>query len=137
MLDRHGLPPIADRPIVIAGVSGSQWGDGVIRRAATLAAEDGDLVVVHVEVDDGLGHGRVEALERYRDLIAVAGGSYLVVQGASPADTLVEEVRHRHAGRVVVARHRSRLDELVRGSVASRIRRLAPGLEVTEVRPES
>jgi hypothetical protein len=35
---------------------------------------------------------------------------------------------------VVVARHRSRFSELVRGSVAAQLRRLLPGTPVEEVR---
>ncbi len=137
VLARQGVEPLAPRPTVLAGVSGSDWGEHVIRRAALLAAEDdADLLVVHVNVTDGLGRRRADTLERYRDMTVAAGGRYAEMDGTSAVDTLAEAARDRHASRVVVARHRSRLGELVRGSVASRLRRRVPGIEVDEVRPE-
>ena len=44
--------------------------------------------------------------------------------------------RARGAHRVVVARHRTRLGELVRGSVALRLGRLLPDMTIDVVRPE-
>ena len=137
VLGRHGVGPLAPRPIVLAGVSGSDWGEHVIRRAARRAAEDdADLLVVHVNVDDGIGRRRADALRRYRDRTVEAGGRYEELDGTNVADTLADAARDQHARRVVVARHRSRLGELARGSVASRIRRRLPGIDVVEVRPE-
>lgn len=41
----------ASRSVVIAGVSDSEWGESVIRRATELACdEDADLLVVHARV---------------------------------------------------------------------------------------
>ena len=138
VLARHGVPPLEQRGMVLAGVSGSPWGEGVIRRAALIAAEDdADLLVVHVNVADGLARRRADTLDRYRAITAEAGGRYTELDGANAADTLAKAARREHATRVVVARHRSRLGELVRGSVASRIRRLAPGISVDEVRRPS
>jgi two-component system sensor histidine kinase KdpD len=136
VLARQGVGPLAPRPMVLAGVSGSDWGENVIRRAAVLAAEDdADLLVVHVNVGEGLGRRRAGTLERYRDTTLDAGGRYAELDGTSAADTLADTARDGHATRVVIARHRSWLGELVRGSVASRIRRLVPGIPVDEVRP--
>ena len=136
VLARHGVGPLAPRPMVLAGVSGSPWGESVIRRAALLAQEDdADLLVVHVNLTDGLARRPAEALDRYRAMASEVGGRYAELDGANVAGTLAETARGEHATRVVVARHRSGLGELVRGSVASRIRRLVPGLVVDEVRP--
>jgi nucleotide-binding universal stress UspA family protein len=93
-----------------------------------------DLLVVHMNVADGLSRRRAETLGRYRDMTLEAGGRYTEVNGASPADALAEAARDLYAARIVVARHRSRLGELVRGSVASQIRRLVPGITMHEVR---
>jgi two-component system sensor histidine kinase KdpD len=135
LLARRGLVEPEKRPLVIAGVSDSDWGEPVIRRATRIAEGcDGDLLVVHVNVADGAATRHRDALERYRDMAAAAGGSYLQVLGESPADGLAEVARARGAERVVVARHRSRLGELARGSVAGRLRRLLPDVGVTEVR---
>jgi len=128
-LDRE----VAERPKVIAGVSSSTRGQAVIERAAVLAGEDdAELEVVHVDLEDGLGHPQ-ERLDRYREMAENVGARYREVRGTNAADALSEIARRESAGRVVVGTHRSRLGNLVRGSVASRIRRRAPGLQVDEV----
>jgi len=135
LLARRGLVEEERRPLVVAGVSESEWGEPVIRRATRIAEGcDWDLLVVHVNVADGFAHRDRAALERYRDMAAAVGGSYVEVEGAAPADGLAEVARARSAERVVVARHRGRLGELARGSVAGRLRRLLPDVPVTEVR---
>ena len=134
VLARQGVGPLSPRPTVLAGVSGSEWGDKVIPRAIVLAEEnDADLLVVHVNVADGLGRRQADALERYRTMTIDAGGRYAEFDGTNAADTLAAVAGDRHATHIVVARHRSRLGELVRGSVASRIRRLVPEIPVDEV----
>jgi two-component system, OmpR family, sensor histidine kinase KdpD len=136
VLARRGVGSLPPRPVVLAGVSGSAWGEHVIQRAVVLAAEDdADLLVVHVNAADGLERGRTEALQRYRDMTIESGGRYVELAGTSAANTLVEAARDRHATRVVVARHRSWFGELVRGSVATRVRHLLPDVAVDEVRP--
>jgi two-component system sensor histidine kinase KdpD len=128
-LDRE----VAERPKVIAGVSSSTRGQAVIERAAVLAGEDdAELEVVHVDLEDGLGHPQ-ERLDRYREMAENVGARYREVRGTNAADALSEIARRERAGRVVVGTRRSRLGNLVRGSVASRIRRRAPALQVDEV----
>ena len=110
--------------MVLAGVSGSEWGEHVTRRAAFLAEDDdADLLVVHVEITDGLGRRPTAALERYQDMTVEAAGRYAELDGTSVVDGLAAGAHDRRASRVVVARHRSRFGELLRGSVASRLRR--------------
>jgi len=137
LLARRGLIDPASRGLVVAGVSASDWGERVLRRAAELAVEDAaDLLVVHVNVADGLAHRRRPPLDRYRAETAELGGTYTEIDGDAPADALAEIARARGAHRVVVARHRTRLGELVRGSVALRLGRLLPGTTIDVVRPE-
>jgi two-component system sensor histidine kinase KdpD len=127
------IPP---RPSVVAGVSDSEWGEGVIREASALAArDDADLVVVHVDVADGLRKRQGETLQKYRKMTAEAGGSWIEIGGTDPAGSLAEAARAHNATRVVVARHRSLLNELFRGSMARRLGRLLPDIEVTAVHP--
>ena len=136
LLARQGVGPFAPRPAVVAGVSGSDQGERVIRRAVARAAEqDAELIVAHVSLADGLSRVRAGDLDRYRDMTVAAGGSFVELQGESPAD-LANAARDHNAVRVVVARHRSRLGELLGGSVALRLRRRLPDLEVEEVRPD-
>jgi two-component system sensor histidine kinase KdpD len=135
LLILHGLEVVEARPLIVAGVSDSEWGERVVQRAAELAmGDDADLLVVHVNLADGLGWRRNDLLDRYRALTTEMGGTYTEVQGTTPADALADLARAGRVKRVVVARHRSRLGELVRGSVAGRLRRLVPDVIVDEVR---
>ncbi len=55
---------LASRPVVVAGVAGSQRGELVIKTAATIAHQnDADLFVIHVDVTDSSTSRRRE-LER-------------------------------------------------------------------------
>jgi K+-sensing histidine kinase KdpD len=138
LLARRGLTPTAPRPLVVAGVSGSRWGESVIQRAVELACDDdADLLVVHANIADGTTPPSRDILGRYQDLTAKMGGTYTEVDGESPSRALTELARARGASRVVVARHRSRLGELIRGSVASQLRRLLPDIPIEEVHDRS
>ncbi len=136
LLVRQGLAEPLEQPLVLAGDSGSQAGEEVIRRAAQLAREeDAELVVVHVDTSEPiLRRRRVESLEAHRDLTSRLGGSYLEINNESQAEGLAETARARHASVVVVASPRSRLRRLARGSLVARLRRLLPDTTVEEVR---
>ena len=135
ILLRSGLADAQSRPLVLAGVSGSDWGEVVLRRAADVAAEqDADLLVAHVNLADGVAHRPGTMLDRYRQETAEMGGTYIEVDGRDPAHGLAATAEARGASWVVVARHRSRLGELARGSVASRLRRLLRDTHIDIVR---
>jgi two-component system sensor histidine kinase KdpD len=134
LLARRGVGPVAEHPVVVAGVSGSRWGEAVLLQAAAAAAEDdAELLVVHVDVTDGVTRADPDTLERYRTMTNDLGGQFLHVAGADAAPALADVARERHATRVFVARHRSRLHELLRGSVAARLRRRLHDSVVEEV----
>ena len=134
ILTRRGLLERLTAPVVVAADSGSRWGETVIRRAAQLARQDNaQLLVVHVELSDGLAHPRRGQQHRHRELTAELGGTYLEVPGSQAADALADAARARNATTIVVARHRSRLGELTHGSTSSRLRRLLPGARIEEV----
>jgi two-component system sensor histidine kinase KdpD len=138
LLARRGLSGAAPRPVVVAGVSGSPWSEAVIRRAVELASEeDADLLVVHARTADGVTRPSRDALDHYREMTEQMGGSYTEVAGEPPAQAIADMARERGASRVVVARHRSRLGELARGSVARQLQRLLPGTPVEEVHEAS
>jgi two-component system, OmpR family, sensor histidine kinase KdpD len=134
LLARRGLAMPPAPPVVLAGDSGSRWGEAVIHRAAELArADDAQLLVVHVQIADGLAHS-AEDLPRHKELTAELGGTYTKVQGQAVAQSLADTARAQGAATVVVGRHRSRLAELAHGSVSSRLRHLLPAVDVEEVR---
>jgi two-component system sensor histidine kinase KdpD len=126
ILASRGVGELTTAPVVVAGDSGSPWGEQVIRRAAQLARDqDAELVVVHVEVADGLTHP-TRNLQRHRQLTDHLGGTYLEVQGTEPAQSLAEVARAREATHVVVARDRSRPSQLAHGSMSTRLHRFLP-----------
>ena len=134
LLARRGLAQPSPPPVVVAGDSGSAWGEAVIRRAAELArAGDAQLVVVHVQITDGLTHPPAADLDCHRKLTAELGGTYAQIRGDAPAEALAGAARAQGAATIVVGRHRSRLAEFARGSVSSRLRRLLPATAVQEV----
>jgi two-component system, OmpR family, sensor histidine kinase KdpD len=134
LLSSRGLTHEPSRPVVVAAVSGSAWSETVLRKAIDLAAEDdADLLAVHVNLSDGLRKGPAAGLDRYRTMTRQAGGSFVELDGANPASVLAEAARANGASRVVVARHRGIIGELLRGSVASRVRRLLPDVAVTVI----
>jgi two-component system sensor histidine kinase KdpD len=134
LLGSRGLAGPTTRPVVIAGVSDSAWGKAVIQRATDLACEeDSDLLVVHVNVSDGSIPTHPATLEGHRKLTEQLGGNYVEAEGESPARVLAAQADGRVVSRFVVARHRSRFGELVRGSVAGQLRRLRPDIPLEEV----
>lgn len=135
ILRRRGLVDPQSRPLVLAGVSGSDWGEAVLRHAADVAVEqDADLLVAHVNVADGVAHRLGPMLDRYRQETAELGGTFIEVDGRGPAEGLAVTAEARGASWVVVARHRSRVGELARGSVASRLERLLRDTHIEIVR---
>lgn len=134
LLVQRGLVRPAQRPLVVAGVSGSKRGEPVVRRAAELArAGDADLVVVHVNVTDGLPPRRGRELERIGNLTVELGGTFREIQGTDPAIALANIARRRDAAKVVVGHHRSRLLDSTRLAVGTRLRRLFPQVAVVIV----
>jgi two-component system sensor histidine kinase KdpD len=137
MLEVRGLLA-KSRPTVVAGVSDTGWGQHVIRRASERALEDdADLLVVHVSLDDGTTHRRSQAHAEHRDLVAEVGGFYVETTARSVPEGLARAVQDHGASRLVVGRHRSRLGEIVHGSVVSRLQRLLPEVRIEAVREES
>jgi two-component system, OmpR family, sensor histidine kinase KdpD len=137
MLEARGLV-VAARPTVVAGVSDTGWGQHVIRRASERALEDdADLLVVHVSLDDEMTHRRSQAHAEHRDLVAEVGGFYVELTAGSVPEGLARAVRDHGASRLVVGRHRSRLGEIVHGSIVSRLQRLLPEVRIEAVREES
>ena len=134
LLARRGLASSPAPPVIIAGDSGSRFGETVIHRAAELArADDADLLVVHVQIADGLARRPAPDLTRHRELTAGFGGTYTKIPGHAVAQGLADAARAQSATTVVVGHHRSRLGELAHGSVSSRLRRLLPEVPIEEV----
>jgi two-component system sensor histidine kinase KdpD len=130
LLARRGL---SERPTVVAGVSGSERDEGVIRAAAQFAADqNADFEVIHVDAADSPLSRGLE-LERDHALAVRLGGQFRKIEGMAPAHVIAEVARDRGASLVVVARGRSRRLRPTRFTMASRLRRLLPATTVEEI----
>jgi two-component system, OmpR family, sensor histidine kinase KdpD len=137
LLAGRGLGGSTEVHVVMAGDSGSGWGEEVIRQSAQLArGEDAELVVVHVNTADGTPRPG-DRLENHRRLTTELGGTYVEIDGESLSAALAGAARERRATRLVVAHHRSFLGELAHGSTSKRLRRLLPDTPIEEVRSKT
>ena len=126
--ERHGISePWETRERVLVALSGSGRGERLIRRAARMAQRGGsDLIAVHVRPQDGLAGPALDRLRSQQELVSSLGGSYRELVGADVGQVLVEAARSFNATQVILgATSRSRLGELLRGSVINDVIRLS------------
>ena len=120
----HGIErPWETRERVLVALTGGADGDRLVRRAARMAQRaKGDLVAVHVRSQDGLTPAATKALADQRTLVERLGGTYRDVVGDDIGKALVDTARRMNATQIVLgATRRSRLTELLRGSVIGRV----------------
>ncbi|MCU1394371.1 MAG: osmosensitive channel histidine kinase KdpD [Ilumatobacteraceae bacterium] len=132
-LDAHGIATTWEtRERVVVGITGIAGGDALIRRAARMAGRvSGELVGVHVAVDDGLTAGDAEALSAQRRLVTELGGTVHEVVGHDTAEALAAFARREKATQLVLgASRRSRWHEVLHGSFVARITRLAGDIDI-------
>ena len=127
---RHGIAWTWEtKERVVVSVSGAAGGDRVIRRAARIAARArGELIGVTVRHDDGIEAAERPDLASQIELVDELGGRYLEVVGTDVASALVATARAENATQLVIgATKRSRVIELVGGSVVQNAVRAARG----------
>ncbi|HEY4332425.1 MAG TPA: DUF4118 domain-containing protein, partial [Ilumatobacteraceae bacterium] len=132
-LDAHGISEAWEtRERVVVGITARPGGDALIRRASRMAGRvSGELVGVHVAIDDGLVRGDVDALSAQRRLVVELGGTAHEIVGHDTAETLAAFARREKATQLVLgASRRSRWHELLHGSFVARITRLAGDIDV-------
>ncbi|MEO5902079.1 MAG: DUF4118 domain-containing protein [Ilumatobacteraceae bacterium] len=132
-LDAHGITATWEtRERVVVGLTGIASGEALIRRAARMAGRlSGDLIGVHVSVDDGLSSVDGPSLESQRRLVTELGGETFEVVGHDPVEALVTFATSAKATQLVLgATRRSRWHELVHGSFIARVTRQAANIDV-------
>ena len=121
----HGIErPWETRERVLVALTGAADGDRLVRRAARMAQRTkGDLVAVHVRSQDGLTVEASDALAHGSGRWSSAwAGTYRDVVGDDVGKALVGTARRMNATQIVLgATRRSRLTELLRGSVIRRV----------------
>jgi two-component system, OmpR family, sensor histidine kinase KdpD len=131
--DRHDITATWEtRERVVVAITGAPGGEALIRRAGRIASRArGQLIGVHVHSGDGRREVAAGQLERHRDLVGELGGTYHEVPGDEIAGSLVEFARSVEATQLVLgASRRSRLTEIIRGSIVSETVRAAAGIDV-------
>ena len=132
-MEDHGITAAWEtRERVVVAMTGAPGGEALIRRASRMAARSkGDLLGVHVRSGDGLAGAPPGELERHRELLKELGGVYREVAAPDPVSGLVAFARSEHATQLILgSSHRSRLSELLRGSVINSVIRQAGDLDV-------
>src|SRR2546423_7976215 len=136
----HGIRrPWETRERVMVALTGAPGGEALIRRAARMAARaKADLVGVHVVTEDGLRDLPDDLLGRHRELLEEFGGTYHEVRSSDVAGALVGLARRQNATQLVLgASLRSRMAELVRGSVINEVIRQSGPIDVHVVSREA
>jgi two-component system sensor histidine kinase KdpD len=132
-MEDHGITAAWEtRERVVVAMTGAPGGEALIRRASRMAARTkADLLGVHVRSGDGLAGPPPGQLERHRELLKELDGQYREVAAADPVSGLLAFARSEHATQLILgSSHRSRLSELVKGSVINSVIRQAGDLDV-------
>ena len=128
--ERHHIAgPWETRERVLVSVTGARDSAELVRRAARMAMRTkAELIGVHVRTDETITNTGAEGLVANRALLDDLGGRYVEVVGADVADALVSVARSENATQLIMgATHRSRITELLRGSVINSVIRAAGG----------
>ncbi len=131
--ERHGITePWETRERVLVAITGAPGTEALIRRAARMAQRaHGELLGLHVSTAEGVAGPRSENLVRHQQLLADLGGEYHEVVASDVGAALAEFARAENCTQLVLgASRRSRLSELVRGSVINRTVRMAVPIDV-------
>ena len=132
-LEAHGIADTWEtRERVVVGLTGRPGGEALIRRASRMAGRvGGDLIGVHVAVDDGLARSSTETLVEQRKLVSELGGTTHDIVGHDAAEALVAFARREKATQLVLgASRRTRFQEVVRGSFVARVISMAGNIDV-------
>ena len=112
---------------IMVGATGAPGTDGILRRAARMAARvHGELYVVHVVGCDGATPSDRKAVDKLHKLATDVGAHWDEVQAEDPAHAMIEYARKNQITQIVLgSSRRSRWEEMKRGSVVRRILREA------------
>jgi two-component system sensor histidine kinase KdpD len=117
-LQQQGSPAVwgtAER--ILAAVTGAPGTDGLLRRAARIAARvKADLDVVHVVADDATRPGSQGSVERLAELTADLGAQWHLISGDDPVRSIIDFARQHQVTQIVIgSSERSRWRQLTGG----------------------
>jgi two-component system sensor histidine kinase KdpD len=132
--DEHGIErPWETRERLVVAITGAPSAEHLIRRAARMAERSrAELLGVHVRRSDGLGAtGGDDRVAAHRQLLTDLGGVYHEIIGDDPAESLVAFARAENATQLVLGTsRRTRVNELLHGSIINRAVRASPDIDV-------
>lgn len=144
----HGMLQVgsAPRPVpepgqlsegVVVALTGAPEAEHVLRRAAHIAStNEAPLVGVYVRVPSDTVESAPPWLAGQQRLLSELGGRYVELAGIDVASVVLEFARNEGARQLVLgATRRSRLEELLHGSVINKAIRTAGPIEVHIVPP--
>jgi two-component system, OmpR family, sensor histidine kinase KdpD len=118
---------------VMVAVSAAPGTDGLLRRAARMAARlKGELDVVHVAVSDGTRPGDQRSLKKLEELTAAVGARWHEIPGDDPVRALAQFAQEHQITQIVIgSSQRSRWQQLLGGgSRVSRVLKEAGALGI-------
>jgi two-component system sensor histidine kinase KdpD len=117
---------------IMVAVDATAGTDGVVRRAARLAARvRGELSAVHVVSSEAPRRGDDRALDSLKQLADDVGAGWYELSGDEPARTLMDfAIQHQITQIVLGASRRSRWEELTKGSIVTKVLRYASDVDV-------
>jgi two-component system sensor histidine kinase KdpD len=136
--ERHRIgKPWETKERVVVALTGAPGGEQLLRRASRIAARvNGEVVGVHVRATDGRTRPSALGLESQRRLLEELNGRYAEVTGVDVAHALASFARSENATQLVLgASNRSRVSELMHGSVINRVIREAGPIDVHIISP--
>jgi two-component system, OmpR family, sensor histidine kinase KdpD len=113
---------------ILVAITASPGTDGIVRRAARMAARiKADLHVLHIVAGDGTPRSHDKQLAVLRQLATDVGADWTEIQGDDPAQAIIDFARSKQITQIVVgSSSRSRWQELKGGgSIVRKISRLA------------
>ncbi len=136
---RHQIDdPWETKERVVVALTGAPNGERLLRRGSRMAARvNGELVGVHVRRADGIAPQPGSALERQQQLLNELGGRYAEITAINVASALVAFARSENATQLVLgASRRSRLGEIIHGSIINEAVREATDIDVHVISPD-
>lgn len=120
---------VAER--IVVAVDATPGTDGVVRRAARIAARaKGELHVVHVQSSEETGRQQ-KGLDELRRLAEAVDADWIEIPGEDPARALMQYAIENQITQIVLgSSRRSRFEEITRGSIVSKVIRLASDCNV-------
>ena len=122
---------------IVVALAGGPEGEHVLRRAGLIAAAiRAVLIGVYVHEPSGLAEAEPAWLAGQRQLLSELGGHYVELAGIDVATTLLDFARTEDARQLVLgATRRSRVQELLHGTVINKAIRTAGSIEVSVIPP--